>query len=107
MNRELVIEYTPDLIRAALIEDGRLCELHRERIQAKKQTDSLYYGRVESIRPSVGAAFVDIGEERNAFLPIREGAGFKCGDFILVQGTAVQAVNTKGLRISDRLNLAG
>ena len=107
MNRELVIEYTPVLIRAALIEDGRLCELHRERIQAKKQTDSLYYGRVESIRPSVGAAFVDIGEERNAFLPIREGAGFKCGDFILVQGTAVQAVNTKGLRISDRLNLAG
>lgn len=107
MNRELVIEYTPDLIRAALIEDGRICELHRERIQAKKQTDSLFYGRVESIRPSVGAAFVDIGEERNAFLPIREDAGFRCGDFILVQGTAVQAVDTKGLRISDRLNLAG
>ena len=107
MNRELLIEYTPDLVRAAVLEDGKLCEMHRERVQGKKQTDSLYLGRVKAIRPSVGAAFVDIGEETHAFLPIRDGSRIKCGDFVIVQGCAIQAVDTKGLRISDKINLSG
>ena len=107
MKRELLIEYTPDLVRAALLEDGKLCELHRERVRRKKLTDSLFCGVVKAIRPSVGAAFVDIGEELNAFLPIQEGQSLKCGDYVIVQGTAVQAVDTKGLRVSSKINLAG
>ena len=107
MNRELILEYSPDLIRAAIIEDGQLCEIHRERIGRKKLTDSLFYGRVQSIRPSVGAAFVDIGEPLNAFLPLSNNSRLKCGDYLIVQGVAVQAVESKGLRVSDTINLAG
>lgn len=107
MKRELLIEYTPDLVRAALLEDGKLCEMHRERVRRKKLTDSLFLGVVKSIRPSVGAAFVDIGEEKNAFLPIQDGQAFKCGDYVIVQGIAVQSVDTKGLRVSSKINLAG
>lgn len=107
MIRELLVEYTPELVRTALLEDGKLCEIHRERVKCKQRTDSLYYGRIQSIRPSVGAAFVDIGEETHAFLPTLDGSKFKCGDYVIVQGTAVQSVDTKGLRVSDQINLAG
>ena len=107
MNRELLIEYTPDLVRVAVLEAGKLCEIHRERLGNKKQTDGLYFGRIQSIRPSVGAAFVDIGEPNHAFLPISDGSKYKCGDFVIVQSSAIQSVDTKGLRVSDKINLAG
>lgn len=106
-NQKLLIEYTPDFVRAALFEDGKLCELHHERPQNTKKTESLYWGRVVSIRPSVGAAFVDIGLDLHAFLPLEEGKRIKCGDCLIVQGIAVQSVDSKGMRISDRINLAG
>lgn len=107
MRRELIIEYTPNLTRASVIEDGKLCEIHYERPERKKQTESLYLGRVQSVRPSVGAAFVDIGDELNAFLPLSDGSKLRCGDELIVQGSAIQAVDTKGLRITDNINLAG
>jgi len=102
-----VIDYAPDMLRAAVLEDGKLCEVHHERRENTKLTESLFYGRIQSIRPSVGAAFVDIGEAQNAFLPLDADVNLKCGDCLIVQGTAVQAVETKGLRVSSTINLAG
>ena len=107
MKRELLLECASDEIRAAVLEDGRLCEIYQEGVNHKKLTETLFLGRVQSIRPTVGAAFVDIGEALHAFLPLKEGTSLRCGDMIIVQGTAVQSVDTKGLRISDTVNLAG
>ena len=107
MNRELIIEHTPDLVRAALLEEGKLCEIYHEKAYQKKVTDSLYLGRIQAIRPSLGAAFVDIGEELNAFMPLKDGVSYRCGQEIIVQGSAIQSVDTKGLRITDTVNLAG
>ena len=107
MNREVFIEYTPDFIRAAVFEDRMLCELHIEDEKVEKTTESLFYGRVQQIRPSVGAAFVDIGLEQNGFLPLNETENLRCGDFIIVQGAAKQSVDSKGLRLTTKLNIAG
>lgn len=109
MERELFFDCTPDEIRAAVLEDGELCEIHSERVGFEKETESLFYGRVEQIRPSVCAAFVDVGLELNGFLPLDEvkDRPLRCGDFIIVQGAARQATDTKGLRLTTKLNLAG
>lgn len=107
MKRELYLDCAQNMIRAAVVEDGALCEIHSERNAGRKLTESVFYGRVSQIRPSVGAAFVDIGEELNAFLPLEDGQRLRCGDMIIVQGAAKQATETKGLRVSGRLNLAG
>lgn len=73
MQRELIIDYSADYTRAAVVEDGQLCELHVEAEKADRQTETLYYGRVQAVRPSVHAAFIDIGQELNAFLPLEDG----------------------------------
>lgn len=107
MKREIYLDCAFGFMRAAVVEDGRLCELLCERACAKKLTETIFLGRVEQIRPSVGAAFVNIGEELNAFLPLEDGHTLRCGDMIIVQGAAKQATETKGLRVTSRVNLAG
>lgn len=107
MNREILFDCSLGQIRAAVIEDGVLCELHTERNADQKLTETVFLGRVEQIRPSVGAAFIDIGQPLNAFLPLAEGEKLRCGDMVIVQGAAKQATETKGLRVSSKINLAG
>ena len=108
MERTLIFDCQSDMTRAAVLEDGTLCELHEERAGETKLTESLFYGRIEQIRPSVCAAFVNIGLEQNAFLPLGELRKTpRCGDMLIVQGAAQQAVETKGLRVTARINLAG
>ena len=107
MERKIYLDCSFGVIRAAIVEDGRLCEVILERSSAKKMTETIFLGRIKQIRPSVGAAFVDIGEELNAFLPIENGHTYRCGDMIIVQGAAKQATETKGLRVTTKINLAG
>lgn len=107
MDKQIYIDCSFGLTRAAVVEDGVLCELIHERSSERKLTETLFLGRVEQIRPSFGAAFIKIGEELNAFLPIDEHHSLRCGEMIIVQGAAKQAVETKGLRVTERINLAG
>lgn len=107
MIRELLIDDAPGYLRAAVVEDGRLCEIHEEKSGGAGETESVFYGRVQAIKPSLRAAFVDIGTELNAFLPLSDGDTLRCGDWLIVQGQAKQATETKGLRVTAKLNLAG
>ena len=67
MRRELVIAAGPGEWRAALVEDGQPVELLVERGEGM-EAGSLYLGRVFRLLPALGAALVDIGGERPAFL---------------------------------------
>ncbi len=104
---EIIVDRSLCMTRAAVTEDGQLVEIHEEREGGMNQTESLFYGRVQSIRASISAAFVDIGQEKNAFLPLREGSTLRCGDELIVQGEAEPSTPTKGLRVTDRVTLAG
>ena len=42
MRRELLFDCAPDWIRAAVVEDGVLCELHSEQVGSTKATESLF-----------------------------------------------------------------
>lgn len=107
MSKKLIIDDSLGCIRAAVLEDGLLCEIHIEKQKQDEQAESIYLGRIQSIKPSLHAAFVDIGSDTNAFLPLRDKATFRCGDMVIVQGQAIQSTDTKGLRITDKINLAG
>ena len=107
MKRELIIDCKSGGVRAAVLEDGELVELHMENDEPDEQTETLYYGRVQAVRSSVRAAFVEIGRELNAFLPLEDGMKLKGGDMLIVQGVARQTTQSKGLRVSTRINLTG
>lgn len=105
--RDILIDDSLNMIRAAVVENGKLCEIMCESKTGNKLTESLFLGRVKTIRPSINAAFLDIGEELNAFLSLDECERIRCGDELIVQGANKQPTDSKGLRVTRKLNLAG
>ena len=63
----LLVESDPLRIRIALLEGERLAEVHVDG-QRPSRVGDIYLGRVERLVPAIDAAFVDIGQSRNAFL---------------------------------------
>jgi ribonuclease G len=68
MNKELVVSSDEDFVHIALLEEGRLMELHQERIDLNFAVGDMYLGKVKKLAPSLNAAFVDIGYAKDAFL---------------------------------------
>jgi len=65
---EILINVTPSEVRAALLENGVLQEVHIERAAQRGVISNIYKGRVSRVLPGMQAAFVDIGLQRTAFL---------------------------------------
>jgi ribonuclease G len=68
MPNELLIESGPHETRVALLEEGRVVEVHIERATEPGLVGSIYRGRVSRVVPGIQAAFVDLGLDRDAFL---------------------------------------
>ena len=58
----------PGEIRVAILENGELAEIFMERKSHHQQAGNIYKGRVVNVEPSLQAAFIDLGAERNGFL---------------------------------------
>ncbi len=68
MSLELVVDSRPGGIWLALLRDGKLIELHEEQGNTEFAVGDIYLGRVRKVVPSLNAAFVDVGFEKDAFL---------------------------------------
>ena len=68
MSYELVINSTKDDVVTALLNENKLVELHKQGIDDKFNVGDVYFGKVKKIVPSLNAAFVDVGYEKDAFL---------------------------------------
>lgn len=62
----------PEECRLALLEDGRLESIHVSTISRTQTKSNIYKARIVAIEPSLQAAFVDYGTEKNGFLPFSE-----------------------------------
>ena len=67
MDQKIIINCDFKQTRVALLEDGKVMELNIERPLHQRLVGNIYKGREENVLPGMQAAFVDIGEERNAF----------------------------------------
>jgi ribonuclease G len=65
---EIVLSIHPYEKRLAILEDSRLMELVVERRDQENIIHNIYKGTVKDILPGMGAAFINIGLERTAFL---------------------------------------
>jgi ribonuclease G len=70
MGREILASVDGVEIRVAVLEDGALAGIAVER--GAPLAGNVYKGRVASVLPGMEAAFVDIGLDRNAFLPLAD-----------------------------------
>ncbi len=119
MTEEILINVTPQETRVALVENGALQEVLIERAQRRGWVGNLYLGRVSRVLPGMGAAFIDIGLARTAFLHISDitgndadnGAGGLTIDQILKEGQSllVQVVKDpiggKGARLTTQISI--
>ncbi len=68
MEKELIIHSTQSDVEIALLENGKLVELHREEISNDFAVGDIFIGKIKKLMPGLNAAFVDIGHKRDAFL---------------------------------------
>lgn len=68
MNKELIIDSSPGTVNIAMLEDGQLVEIHKEKTNNNFSVGDIFLGRVKKLMPGLNAAFVDIGHKKDAFL---------------------------------------
>ncbi|MEA3368802.1 MAG: Rne/Rng family ribonuclease [Candidatus Ratteibacteria bacterium] len=68
MEKTIVISYENKETLVAVLENKVLEGLYLEREKERGVVGNIYKGRVESIRPGIEAAFIDIGLSRSGFL---------------------------------------
>ncbi len=68
MKKELIISHEGEQTTLALLEDGRLFELHSEEAKSDYVVGDLFLGKVKKLAPTLNAAFVSIGHDKDAFL---------------------------------------
>jgi ribonuclease G len=68
VNKDLIINSSPEGVEIALLEEKKLVEIHNEKLDARWSVGDLYLGKVKKIIPGLNAAFVDVGFEKDAFL---------------------------------------
>ncbi len=119
MPEEILINFTPQETRVAVMEQGVVQELHIERTANRGIVGNIYLGRVCRILPGMQSAFIDVGLERTAFLHVadiwqaRDAAAAKPIEKILAEGQSLlvqvvkDPIGTKGARLSTQISIAG
>ena len=75
MRKEILVSVEFHEKKVAIVEDGHLEEYYVERQSDKQLVGSIFKGRVSSIVPGIGAAFIDLGLEKNGFLYVADVVG--------------------------------
>ena len=129
MQQDILINWSPQETRVAVVEHGAVQELHVERTLERGLVGNVYLGKVARVLPGMQSAFIDIGLERAAFLhvadvwhPPLEGESISAsrssqpqipiekqifeGQALMVQ-VIKDPIGTKGARLSTQISVAG
>lgn len=98
----------PEEVRIAVTDGGRLSEIFVERMWDRQRSGEIYKARVDRVVPGMNAAFLNLGDGRNAFLFLEDARGIdvRQNSEILVQVTKT-ARKGKGARVTSRISLPG
>lgn len=125
--QELLVSTSAEETKILLVENGKLVEKYEEKPEKEKIEGNIYLGIVKNVLPGMQSAFVDIGQEKNTFIHIRDmipkasdETGNKNEKFskynikdYLKQGMPIlvqvrkDSTNIKGARISMHISLPG
>ena len=72
MQQDILINWSQQETRVAVVESGAVQELHVERALERGLVGNVYLGKVSRVLPGMQSAFVDIGLERAAFLHVAD-----------------------------------
>ncbi|MBB4843666.1 ribonuclease G [Paucibacter oligotrophus] len=126
---DILINWTPQETRVAVVENGAVQELHVERTLERGLVGNVYSGKVARVLPGMQSAFIDIGLERAAFLHVADlhlnGAAPQARSHhaeagvatpierLLFEGQSLTVqvikdpIGSKGARLSSQISIAG
>ncbi|MDQ5916025.1 MAG: ribonuclease, partial [Pseudomonadota bacterium] len=123
MPEQILINFTPQEARVAVMHQGVAQELHIERNGSRGLVGNVYMGKVVRILPGMQSAFIDVGLERTAFLHIADILEARPGghgteparpiERMLSEGQSLMVqvikdpIGTKGARLSTQISVAG
>jgi len=126
MKKEIYISKGVGETRIAVTENGILAELHVDNQLQERTVGNIYKGIVENVIPGMQAAFINIGQGANAFLPFSEisdseliaeknekSKNSKEIDVLLQPGQEIivqvikEPFDKKGARVTTELSIAG
>ena len=129
MQEDILINWSPQETRVAVVQNGAVQELHVERTLERGLVGNVYLGKVARVLPGMQSAFIDIGMERAAFLHVAdvwhrpaEGETISASRAAQVQvpierqifeGQALTVqvikdpIGSKGARLSTQISIAG
>ena len=121
--KEIFIRKTKDSFEIALVENGNLVEKYEDEDRIKTLSGKIYLGKVENVLQGMQSAFIDIGEEKNTFIHLKDILPkvnivknknvptegdikklVKKGDKILIQ-VKRDSTNIKGAKVSTHINI--
>ncbi|MBA3624195.1 MAG: ribonuclease E/G, partial [Methylibium sp.] len=70
--QDILINWSAQETRVAIVENGAVQELHIERTLERGWVGNVYSGRVARVLPGMQSAFIDIGLARAAFLHVAD-----------------------------------
>jgi ribonuclease G len=121
---KLLVNVTPLETRVAMLESGRVTELHVERKSSRSLVGNIYRGKIVRVLPGMQAAFVDIGLSKNGFLHLKQivGSGQDSSEPELSRPLSIQdfahlgeiiwvqvlkdPIGAKGARLTTELSIA-
>ena len=110
MKKELIISHEDMASKIALIEDGRLFELHVEEQGSDFAVGDLFVGKIKKLAPNLNAAFVNIGHEKDAFLHYQDlGPEFRTYQNLLkaIRSKRMQSPSLKAFPIEEEIDKHG
>lgn len=125
--KEFIINSSNDGKTIVVVEDGNLIEKYEENKEYNRIEGNVYLGRVTDVLPGMQAAFIDIGDDKNAFLHIKDLLSkvsnetgnkeedlnkYNIKDYVKVGMPIIVEVkkdktDKKGAKVSTNLNIAG
>lgn len=113
---EIIINKEKNIKSVLLLNNGILVEKYQYDVHKKELEGNIYIGIIKDILVGMQAAFVDIGEKKNAFVHLEEILGkdyskqdlkkLKIGMNIIIQ-VKKDAINCKGARVVTNIQLPG
>jgi len=125
---DILINWSPQETRVAVVENGSVQELHVERTLERGLVGNVYSGKVARVLPGMQSAFIDIGLERAAFLHVADLhlTGTQAGrghhgeagvatpiERLVFEGQTLTVqvikdpIGSKGARLSSQISIAG
>lgn len=107
--KNIFIERQKDVLRIAIIENGRLISCFIEEEDNGVYPGQLYKAVVKNIVPAIKCAFVDIGTDKNAYMYLDSkfnNKSIKKGDELIVE-VVKESIGTKGPKVTSAISIPG